>query len=385
MEERHAFMLRWRVQEESLSELCRCFDVSRQTAYKWIARYQQSGLLGLADRSRAPVHHPNQVSDDIQDSILHVRTSHPLWGPKKIRAWLNREHPDTLWPVESTIGELLKRHGLTHSRRRSHKTPVYTDPFVHCTDVNHVWSADFKGWFRTGDGHRCDPLTLTDNYSRFLLRCQAVRHTDHVHVKAVLEAAFREYGLPNALRTDNGPPFATTTVGGLSRISIWLYKLGIIPERIAPGQPAQNGRHERMHRTLKAGTATPPRATLRAQQRAFDSFRHEYNTQRPHEAINQQPPASLFRASSRSYPSRLPEIVYPDYFLTRTVHAQGDIRWKSRQIYLSDTLAGELIGMDQTDTDRWTIWFGPIKLAQLDTRTLCIVHYPRRWRHLKQR
>jgi hypothetical protein len=228
-------------------------------------------------------------------------------------------------------------------------------------------------------------LTLTDNYSRFLLRCQVVCHTDHVHVKAVLEAAFREYGLPNALRTDNGPPFATTTVGGLSLISIWLLKLGIVPERIAPGRPAQNGRHERMHRTLKAETATPPRATLRAQQRAFDTFRHEFNTERPHESINQQPPASLFRASSHPYPSRLPEIVYPDYFLTRTVHSQGDIRWKNRQIYLSETLAGEHVGMDQTDTDRWTIWFGPIKLAQLDTRTLGIVHYPRRWRHLKER
>ncbi|MDZ4723209.1 MAG: integrase core domain-containing protein [candidate division Zixibacteria bacterium] len=195
----------------------------------------------------------------------------------------------------------------------------------------------------------------------------------------------RSYGLPEAIRSDNGPPFATTTVGGLSLISIWLLRLGIIPERIAPGVPAQNGRHERMHRTLKAQTASPPKATLRAQQRAFDAFRHEYNNDRPHEGIGQKTPQSLFALSRRTYPSRLPEIKYPDHFLVRTVHGQGDLRWKSRQIYLSATLAGQHIGMEETETDRWTIWFGPIRLAVLDTKTYCLRHYPRRWRHRKER
>ena len=255
---------------------------------------------------------------------------------------------------------------------------VYAQPFIGCESPNTVWSADFKGWFTTGDDTRCDPLTITDNYSRYLLRCQAIRPTTgYESVMPVFEAAFREYGLPSAIRTDNGPPFATTTVGSLSRLSIWWLKLGIVPERIEPGKPAQNGRHERMHRTLKQETASPPKHTWSAQQQAFIYFRHEYNHERPHESINMQTPSDLYVPSSREYPLILPEMTYPDDMAIRSVKSQGDISWKSRHIYLSDTLAGELVGLRQTTERIWDIYFGPVRLAQLDSYEKKMIHLPK--------
>jgi transposase InsO family protein len=221
------------------------------------------------------------------------------------------------------MGQILKRHDLVIPRRRKRRSPPYAEPFVASEQPNDVWCADFKGWFRTGDGARCDPFTLTDNCSRYLLRCQAVTSPDHSRVRPILETAFREYGLPRAMRTDNGPPFASTTVRGLSRLSIWWIKLGIIPERIDPGRPEQNGRHERMHRTLKEETATPPQATLGAQQRAFHRFCREYNEERPHEGIGQQTPGSRYRPSARPYPLLVPEFTYPRGFMLRTVRGPG--------------------------------------------------------------
>jgi transposase InsO family protein len=290
---------------------------------------------------------------------------------------LQREFPKIVWPAASTVGELLHRRGLIVPRRRSRRCPVYAQPFAGCESPNAVWSADMKGWFVTRDGSRCEPFTLSDNYSRYLLRCQLVPRADHEHIKPLIEAAFREYGLPLALRTDNGVPFATTTVGGLSRLSIWLYHLGVAPERIAPGRPAQNGRHERMHRTLKAETANPPQPTRRAQQQAFDRFRQEYNQHRPHEAVDQKTPASLYQSSPRPYPARLPELSYPDHYVLRKVRGQGEFKWRSHQLYLSETLAGETVGFDKTDDHRWVIYFGPVRLAQLDSRQYRIIHYPK--------
>jgi hypothetical protein len=234
-----------------------------------------------------------------------------------------------------------------------------------------------KGWFLTTDGQRCDPFTLTDNYSRMLLRCQQVHPASHERIQPIFVAAFQEYGLPEAIRTDNGAPFATTTVGGLSRLSIWFLRLGIRPERIRPGQPSENGRHERMHRTLKAETASPPRVNLRQQQRAFDLFRHEYNHDRPHEALGQRTPVSCYVCSPRVYPRRLPEMIYPEGMLIRTVHSQGDIRWKGKQVYLSSTLAGERVGLRQLDDRFYDIWFGVIRLARLDSHQGRLVHYPK--------
>lgn len=383
MEERIKFIVYYLDHELSMSALCREFGISRKTGYKMVERYFEGGCDGLKDCSRAPFHHPNMVVESVEQAIVTARQRHPSWGPKKLRVWLIRQDGSVNWPAASTIGQILCRHGLTVSRRRSRKTRVYEEPFIGCDSPNAVWSADFKGWFLTGDGSRCDPLTITDNYSRYLLRCQAVRPTGYEAVKPVFEAAFREYGLPVAMRTDNGPPFATSTVGGLSRLSVWWLKLGIIPERIEPGKPAQNGRHERMHRTLKQETASPPKRTWRAQQMAFIRFRKEYNQDRPHEAIGQRTPADLYVVSPRPYPLILPEMTYPDDMAIRWVKSQGDISWRSRHVYLSETLAGELIGLRQISDRIWDIYFGPVRLAQLDSFEKRLIHLPRKRKQKK--
>jgi putative transposase len=376
MDERMRFIVYYLEHEWPMAALCREFGISRKTGYKWIGRYLEQHQSGLQDRSRSPRSHPQAVSNAIEQAVVAARTAHPTWGPRKLRAWLQRQDSKVGWPAASTIGEILKRHGLVVSRRRRRTIRRYSEPFVGCDRANAVWSADLKGWFTTGDGSRCDPLTITDNYSRYLLRCQAVIPATHAAIKPVFEAAFREYGLPEAIRTDNGVPFATTTVGGLSRLSIWWLKLGIVPERIEPGKPAQNGRHERMHRTLKRETATPPEHTLRAQQQAFDRFRAEFNRLRPHEAIDMDTPDSRYQSSRRCYPLLLDEMIYPDDMVVRKVHSQGDLRWRCRQIYLSETLAGELVGCRQVDDTRWDIYFANIKLAQLDTVDYRLKHLP---------
>jgi len=377
MDERMKLLAMYLVHEWDMASLCRHFGISRKTGYKWVSRYIEEGPAGLTDHSRAPLSHRLAVPELIIEAMIAARRAHPTWGPRKLRAWLKRQHPDTLWPAASTIGEILRRHGLTVPRHRSRKGAPYAEPLQHCDRPNAVWSADFKGWFVTGDGYRCDPLTITDNYSRYLLRCQAVKATGHEAVQPIFEAVFREYGMPDAIRTDNGPPFATTTVGSLSRLSVWWLKLGILPERIEPGKPAQNGRHERMHRTLKQESATPPRRTWRLQQQAFDRFRQEYNHDRPHEGLDDDIPANRYQPSRRQYPLEPPPMSYPDDMTVRWVHSQGDVRWNSRQIYLSDTLAGEPVGLRQTDNDRWEVYYGPIKLALLDSANNRLIHLPR--------
>ncbi len=295
----------------NMTELCAHFEMSRQTAYKWLARFREDGIKGLEDRSRAPRRHPNQTPEEIEKRLVQARGAHPSWGARKVRGWLQRNEPGLDWPAASTIGALLRREGLTVARKKRRKTPPYTRPFEAAGSPNLVWCADFKGWFRTKDGERIDPLTMTDAYSRYLLRCQAVEKTDTEQVQGIFQAAFREFGMPRAMHTDNGAPFASRAIAGLSRLSVWLMKLGIIPERIEPGHPEQNGRHERMHRVLKAETAHPPAANRRRQQQLFDRFREEYNEQRPHEALGQQPPASIYTTSPRSYPARLAAPEYP--------------------------------------------------------------------------
>jgi len=377
MEERIKFIGHYLEGEHSMAGLCRAFGISRKTGYKLVRRFIEDPVDGLKDRSRAPSRHPNAVDPAVVDAVVAARYRHPTWGPKKLRAWLIRTASTQTWPAASTIGDILNRHGLSVPRRRSRKALIYQEPFVGCEYPNAVWSADFKGWFMTGDGLRCDPLTISDNYSRYLLRCQVMRSPDYVHVRPVFEAAFREYGLPVAIRTDNGAPFATTTVGGLSRLSIWWLKLGILPERIIPGHPEQNGRHERMHRTLKHETATPPQKTWRAQQQAFDRFRREYNQERPHEAIDQETPDKIYQPSLREYPLILPEMAYPDDMLIRAVKSQGDISWKGRHVYLSETLAGEVVGLKPVSDRFYDIYFGPIRLAQLDIYEKRLKHLPR--------
>ena len=354
----------------AMAELCRRYEISRETGYKWVKRSRAEGEQGLEDRSRAPQCHPNQTSQEIEQQVLRLRYQHPSWGPRKLKQKLSENQPRVAWPAASTMGELLRREGLSVPRKRRRKTPPYTQPFQSATEPNQVWCADFKGWFRTLDGDRIDPLTISDASSRYLLRCQAVEKADTQRVRAIFEAAFREYGLPSAIRTDNGPPFASRAIAGLSALSIYLMKLDIIPERIAPGHPEQNGRHERIHRTLQAETAQPPRANRRAQQGAFDYFKYVYNEQRPHEALDMKTPAQCYRPSERSYPSRLPEPEYGSGFQVRRVRSCGKFGWKGEQVFLSETLCDEPIGLEPIEDDLWIVYFATFPIALFDSHNL---------------
>lgn len=370
VEQRSRFLDDYDGDAYSMAELCRRYEISRQTGYELLKRREQEGAAGLLDRSRAPHRHPNQTPRWQEDIILELRREHPRWGPKKLLWRLERDYPAMAWPVASTIGDLLHREGLSIPRRKRRRTPPYTEPFVAAQQPNRVWCMDFKGHFRTGNGERIDPFTLSDAYSRYLLRCQAVDHTDTEQVLAVLEAAFREWGLPDAIRSDNGPPFATRAVAGLSRLSVYLIKLGIVPERIQPGHPEQNGRLERLHRTLKAETASPPAATRRAQQQAFNRFRREYNQERPHEALGQRTPASCYSLSPRAYPARVPEPEYDSSMKVRRVHVRGQFKWKDHKVFLTESLAGEAVGLDPIDDRHYTVYFAHLPIALFDAHEL---------------
>lgn len=368
MSERLKFIAAYLEHEGSFTDLCLDFGVSRKTGYKWVHRYEADGVAALTERSRAPQDHPNAVAADMVQAILAIRRRHPRWGPRKLRVVLGRQRPRSVLPVPSTIGDILKRNGLVRSRRRIRRSSPYGDRLRQYDAPNAVWCADFKGWFPVG-GERCMPLTISDGFSRYLLRCQALRHSLHRCARRVFESAFRAYGLPRAIRTDNGAPFSTLAPGGLSRLAVWWIRLGIRPERIMPGRPDQNGRHERMHSTLKAETARPPRSSFSAQQRAFDRFRAEYNDERPHEALRQQVPASLYRPSLRPYPNYLPHPEYPAHFQTRVAYPNGVISFGSMtQWYVSGCLAGERVGLEPCDDGRWRVHFGCVPLGVLDLK-----------------
>lgn len=352
----------------TMTELCQRYGISRESGYAILRHFREAGIVGLMERSRAPVHHPNQTPVEIVDQVLALRRQRPTWGPKKLRGYLQRKCPQRNWPALSTMGAWLKAEGLVAPRRKRRKTPPYTQPFVSLHGPNQVWCADFKGWFRTRNGERIDPLTLSDAYSRYLLRCQAVARPDSEPVKSIFEAAFREYGMPLAIRSDNGAPFATRAIAGLSRLAVYLMKLNIVPERIQPGHPEQNGRHERMHRTLQQETAQPPAANRRDQQRAFDRFRREYNQERPHEALGQQTPASRYVPSPRPYPILLPVPEYDSSLQVRSIAPHGHFSWFGKEIFLSEALAGERVGFQRAGEDHSVIYFARFPIAVLDHR-----------------
>lgn len=367
VEERMRFVLAAEKGEESFAAICRRFGVSRQNGYKWLARYREAGLEGLQEHSRAPRHHPQAIAEGLAERCLEVRRAHPSWGPVKVRAYLERRAPATEWPAPSTIGELFDREGLTVKRKLRRRSPPSSAPFAHCAVANDVWCIDFKGWFLTGDGKRCEPLTLTDAYSRYLLRCQALPRTDTEHVWPVLDAAFREFGLPYYLRSDNGSPFASRGAGGLSRLSVKLVKAGVMPERIAPGKPQQNGRHERMHLTLLQEVASPPASSMREQLRRLRDFQRLYNEERPHQALDNATPADRYQASSRRFDGILREPDYDDDQEVRRVRHNGEIKLNGNMIYISGALVGEPIGLAQDD-DGWTVSYGPIVLGTIAYR-----------------
>jgi putative transposase len=363
VDERMRFVMAAEEGDMPFAALCREFRVSRKTGYKWLERYAEEGVAGLVDRSRAPLHHPQATPAAIAERCLEVRRAHPTWGPVKVRAWLVRRWPRTGWPVASSIGELFDREGLTVKRRLRRRSPPSSAPFGQCAAANDVWCMDFKGWFLTGDGSHCEPLTVSDAHSRYLLRCQALACTDSEHVWPVLEAAFREYGLPLRLRSDNGPPFASRGPGGLSALSVKVIKAGVLPERIAPGKPQQNGRHERMHLTLLQDTADPPSRSLRAQLKRLREFRRIYNEERPHQALGNDTPAEHYQASPRRFDGILREPDYGGDYTVRRVRTSGEIKWQGNTIYISAALTGEPIGLIEDADGDWLVCYGPIELG----------------------
>jgi putative transposase len=368
MDQRVAFIADWLRDEWTMSDLAYRYDISRKTAYKWVERYKGDPAHGLADRSRAPKEHGRAMADDVRDAVLALRRAHPRWGPKKLRAVLRERASRRAWPAASTMGDLLRREGLSQPRRRTRYVVPLTSPLAAAAAPNDVWSADFKGWFRTGDGTRCDPLTITDACSRLVLCCRIVSPTD-IGVRPWFERTFREYGLPRALRTDNGPPFATPGPGQLSQLAVWWLKLGIQLDRIDPGHPEQNGRHERFHLTLQEETTTPPARTSRQQQARFDRLRHEFNTERPHEALGQQPPSRVHVASSRPYPPRLEDPWYDATHEVRRVRHNGEIKWRGELVFISAAVRREVVGIAETERGDWIVRFMHLELGRIDRDT----------------
>ena len=353
---------------ESITALAEHYGVSRRTIHKWLDRHETDGAAGLADRSRAPHHSPTQLSQEVVQAIIAARQRWK-WGPRKLRIKLAQAQPEIVWPAASSIGEVLKKKGLIVPRKRRLRTPPYAPPFADIAAPNQTWCADFKGWFRTGDGQRCDPLTITDAFSRYLLCCQIVPKTNTVHVEALFHAAFREYGLPLVIHTDNGAPFASRAPGGLSRLSMNWVKLGILPERSRPACPQDNPTHERMHGTLKQSTLQPPAATPAKQQVVFDHFLHEFGHERPHDGLGGATPASVYAPSPRPLPRRIPDLVYGDDVERRRVYDGGQIQRRGVRTFISEIFAGEDLGLKACDERYYEVLFGPVLLGYLDTHT----------------
>lgn len=351
----------------SMAELCREYGVSRKTGYKWVQRFFDGGMPALMDRSRMPRAHPLAIDEATVDAIVALKERYPTWGAKKLRSRLQVITPNVAWPSESTFSRILKRRGLVETRKRRRRTPL-AEPFLARADEpNHIWCVDYKGKFRVGQKY-CHPLTITDAKSRFVLCCSDTGAERTEAAQSAFEQTFREYGLPLRIRSDNGTPFASTGVGGLSRLSVWWIKLGILPERTRPAHPQDNGMHERMHRTLKAETARPARTTMSEQQRAFDRWRCEFNEERPHEALGMQTPASQYQSSSRRMPDEIGDPEYPSHFEVRRLHRTGRLKFMKGYVTLGAAIGSETIGLEPVDDGFYQIWFGPIYLGLLAER-----------------
>jgi putative transposase len=352
-------------------EVCRAYGISRPTADKWIKRYVERGAQGLEELSRAALFHPNQTAEELRQMIVETKLRRQSWGPKKVIDWLRQERADLDWPADSTAGEILKRAGLVKHRVRRRRVAPYSEPFSECRGANQIWSADFKGDFQLGNGRRCYPLTVSDNFARYLLACRGLERPSYEAVKPWFERAFDQYGLPQAIRTDNGAPFASLAVGGVSQLSKWWIQLGIRHERIRPGKPAQNGRHERMHRTLKE--AMPIEPTHKLQQRQFDLFIEQYNWQRSHEALERQTPGSVYRRSPRIYTGRIPPVEYAEGIQVRHVRHNGEIKWRGELIYVSEVLTKEPVGLKRIAEEQWEVRYSFHLLGLLDQRLKRII------------
>ena len=366
--ERVAFMRAWMAGVFTMSELCEHFGVSRKTGYKWVHRYQAEGLEGLADRSRAPRSCPHRTAAEIQAAIIEMKRRRMRWGPKKIVDVLRRTQPDKAWPAVSTAGAILDRAGLVKRRKRRRRWRHPGCARALADRPNELWTIDFKGEFRLGDRSVCYPLTIQDRWSRYVLACRGLSSPRSDDVRTAMEGLFREVGLPERIRSDNGVPFASHGIAGLSRLNVWWMRLGIQHERIDKGRPDQNGAHERMHQELKAETTRPPGSDLVEQQVRFDEFVWTYSHQRPHEGIGQRCPADLWHPSSRSYPDRLTDPEYPGHFEVRRVRNGGEIKFKNRFQFVSQALAGQMIGLEPVDDGIWSIIFCNTLLGRYDEK-----------------
>ncbi|HEY4115092.1 MAG TPA: IS481 family transposase [Rhizomicrobium sp.] len=368
MDERVRFIVDQQSGEWTMTELCERYGISRRVGYKWLDRYRLEGAAGLMDRSHAPHVHGRATAPNIVEAIVGLRRERPSWGPRKIMAKLEQRQPAVNWPSASTAGELLKRAGLVSGRRTRRRAPPRLGELTDPQYANHVWGIDHKGWTRLGDGSRLEPFTMTDGFSRYLIGVAATSSTRQVECRPLLERAFREYGLPEVIRSDNGAPFASTGITGLTTMSVWWIKLGIRHERIDPGNPQQNGRHERFHFTLLEAMR-PPSPNRTAQARRFAAFARDYNEERPHEALGQRTPASAYQRSPRSMPTRLPEPDYPAQAAVRQVRSNGEIKWRGDSIYICASLIGEAIGIEETEDGHWQVRFFDVPIGVIDKQT----------------
>lgn len=363
MLERMRFVSAAREARVPFAELCRLFDVSRKTGYKWLERADEGDC---ADRSRRPHGNRCSIDETVAARLVKLRRKHPTWGSRKLLGWLEEFEPDR-WqlPAASTVTELLKRRDLIRPRQRRQRMAPRSTPFAQATGPNELWCIDFKGQFRLGDGNLCYPLTVTDAHSRMLFCARGLLHPDLPSVRFFLERTFRKWGLPRVMRSDNGPPFGTLKRGPLSQLSVWLLKVGVLPEYTDLASPHQNARHERMHLTLKQETAMPPAAHLAAQQRRLDAFRRCFNNDRPHEAHGQRPPSRLHVRSTREFPARIKDPEYPGHFECRRISGSGQLTWRSHHLYFSDAMADQLVGLTEVDNGQWEVYFGPLVVAHL--------------------
>jgi len=350
----------------NLSLLCRQFGVSRPTGYKWLERFGVWGFESLSDKPRVPSSIPHRTALQVEDAIVALRKQRPTWGPKKLLAVLSEQQKEIAWPSQSTIGEILSRRGLIRPKRRRLRTVYSGGELEGARGPNDVWAIDFKGHFALGNQRRCHPLTVTDLYSRYLLKCEGMERETFESAQPALELAFREFGLPNRLRSDNGSPFASLSVGGLCPLAIWLIQVGVTPERIRPSSPQENGSHERMHKTLKAEATRPARQDLASQQRAFDEFRALFNRDRPHEALGQKPPASVYVPSERPFPAELKHPEYPTGYVVRKTNINGVFCFKQTRFFVSKKLLHAPIGIQAIDDDHWRVFYGPLSLGYID-------------------
>jgi len=371
MEQKVLFIADYLRGTSNFSSLCTRYGISRKTGYKWVARYDEQGIEGLEEHSRRPHQCPHQTPYRLQQAIIELRTQgHSRPGPKKIQQLLQQRHPNEVTPSQTTIHKVLKQAGLIKKQPRKRRVSPYAEPFAPVHEPNECWSVDFKGQFKLANGRWCYPLTVMDHHSRYLIGCQSLTGVKTLGTQHVFTHLFKEYGLPRRIRSDNGTPFASKATAGLSRLSLWWIRLGIMPERIAAGQPQQNGRHERMHRTLKQETTQPPAPSMKLQQQRFNLFRHRYNHERPHEALQQKTPASCYQSSPRLWPDKLPELEYPEYYDVRRVTHCGGVYWHNGLVYVSHLLHDEWVGMDEVDDGIWKIYYEPVCLGQFDIRNM---------------